>query len=328
MANAVNYLAQIQTGQTIQATHVNQFVNALSGSEAYDLVTSGSYTIIGPLYATASWATNALNANTASWATSSFLAQSSSKAYVASNGSTNTEYTLVFKNSTGALNDYYQLAADGSNGPYYNPSTNTLTVPVISGSSVQATSLTGSLSGSVAGTASFATSASYALTSSYAVNGVTNLTVGAFSDTTTQTIPQNTSASLTFNTTDITDGVTLGVSPNNSQMTVTRTGTYNIQFSVQVALSSGANGTAYLWLRKNGTNLTYSNTGVYMQNTNDKHVAAWNFVENLIAGDYIELVMWAQGGDVQALTEVPIPGAGGNGNVGVPSVIATVTQIK
>lgn len=319
MANAVNYLSQIQTGQTIQAVHVNQFVDALSGSQAYDLVTSGSYTIIGPLYATASWATNALNAN---------VAASASKEYIASNSSTNAEYTLVFKNSTAALNDYHQLAADGSNGPYYNPSTNTLTVPVISGSSVQATSFTGSLSGSVAGTASFATSASYALTSSYANNGVTSLTVGAFSDTTVQTIAQNTSASLTFNTTDIADGVSLGVAPNNSQMIITKAGTYNIQFSVQVALSSGANGTAYLWLRKNGLNQTYTNTGVYMQNTNDKHVAAWNFVLNLLPGDYLELIMWAQGGNVQALTEAPIPGAGGNGNVGVPSVIATVTQIK
>ena len=317
MANSVNYLSQIQTGQTIQAVHVNQFVDALSGSAAYDLVTSGSYRIIGPLYATASWATNAINTK---------LAESSSKAYIASNASTNTEYNLVFKNSSAALNDYYQLGADGSNGPFYNPSTNTLTVPVISGSSVQATSLTGSLSGSVVGTASYATSASYALTSSYASNGVSTLAVGAFSDTTTQVIAQNTSASLTFNTTDIADGVTL--STPTSRMLISRTGTYNIQFSVQVALSSGANGTAYLWLRKNGTNVTYSNTGVYMQNTNDKHVAAWNFVQNLTAGDYVELVMWAQGGNVQALTEAPTPGTGGNGNVGVPSIIATVTQIK
>lgn len=319
MANAVNYLSQIQTGQTIQAVHVNQFVDALSGSVAYDLVTSGSYTIIGPLYATASWATNAINAKTA---------DSASKPYIASNASTNTEYTLVFKNSTGALNDYYQLAADGTNGPYYNPSTNTLTVPVISGSSAKVTSFTGSLLGDVNGSSSYSTTASYALTSSYASNGVSTLAVGAFSDRTTQTITQNTSGSLTFNTTDITDGVTLGISPNNSRMTVTRTGTYNIQFSVQIALSSGANGTAYLWLAKNGVNETYSNTGVYMQNTNDKHVAAWNFVQNLIAGDYIELFMYANGGDVQALTVAPIPGSGGNGNVGVPSIICTVTQIK
>jgi hypothetical protein len=162
MANVVNYLSQIQTGQTIQAVHVNQFVDALSGSVAYDLRVSGSLTVIGPLNATASWATNALNA---------VIADSASKTYVASNASTDTNYTLVFKNSAGALNDYYQLAADGTNGPYYNPATNVLGGLgglTMSGSIGRFTSITGSLSGSITGTASFATSASYALTSSYA----------------------------------------------------------------------------------------------------------------------------------------------------------------
>ena len=175
-------------------------------------------------------------------------------------------------------------------------------------------------------TSSQTVSSSQAASASYTQYGTNNLTVGAFSDRNTQTVSQNTSASLTLGTIDISDGVTLGVP--TSRMVVSKTGTYNFQFSVQVALSSGANGTAYLWLRKNGTNQTYTNTGVYMQNTNDKHVAAWNFVVNLNAGDYLELIMWAQGGDVQALTEVPTPGVGGNGNVGVPSIIATVTQIK
>lgn len=172
MANAVNYLSQIQTGQTIQAVHVNQFVDALSGSAAYDLVTSGSYTIIGPLYATASWATNALASKTA---------ESGSKTYIASNASTDTNYTLVFKNSSQALGDYYELAADGTNGPYYNPSTNTLTVPVISGSSVQAASITGSLSGS----ATNAVTASHALTASYAAaSSITNYTTGSYNGST------------------------------------------------------------------------------------------------------------------------------------------------
>jgi hypothetical protein len=174
MANAVNYLAQIQTGQTIQAVHVNQFVDALSGSAAYDLVTSGSYTIIGPLYATASWALNALNAKTA---------DSGSKTYIASNASTNIDYTLVFKNDTGALNDYYQLAADGTNGPYYNPSTNVLGGLgglTVSGSIGRFTSITGSLSGSITGTAASATSASYAVSSSYsAVSQQSNTFLGS-----------------------------------------------------------------------------------------------------------------------------------------------------
>ena len=314
MANAVNYLSQIQTGQTIQAVHVNQFVNALSGSEAYDLKVSGSLTVIGPLYATASWATNALNSKTA---------DSASKEYIASNSSTNAEYTLVFKNSTAALNDYHQLAADGSNGPYYNPSTNTLTVPILSGSSVQAASFTGSLSGSVAGTASFATSASYALTSSFASNGVTNLAVGTFYDTNTQTILSGASASLQLNTPVIQDGVIVA---SNSRITVSRTGIYNLQFSAQLSTPGGGSPDVHIWLRKNGINVANSNTGVVMQNSNQKQVAAWNFVESLIAGDYLELVAYLNGGSsVLFLAEAAGPT---NGGVGVPSMIVTMTQIK
>ena len=317
MANAVNYLAQIQTGQTIQAVHVSQFVDAFTGSVAYDLRTSGSFTIIGPLYATASWATNALNAITA---------DSASKTYVASNASTNTDYTLVFKNSAGALNDYYQLAADGTNGPYYNPSTNVLGGLgglTMSGSIGRFTSITGSLSGSVDGTASFATSASYALTSSYANNGVTNLAVGTFYDTTTQTILTGASASLQLNTPVIQDGVTV---VSNSRITVSRTGIYNLQFSAQLSTPGGGAPDVHIWLRKNGINIANSNTGVVMQNSNQKQVAAWNFVESLIAGDFLELVAYLNGGSsVLFLAEAAGPT---NGGVGVPSMIVTMTQVK
>ena len=149
-----------QTGitqtQTINAWHVTQSVDAFTGTNAYDITISGSLTVIGPLTATAS------AANTA---------------FIASNPSANSDFTLVFKNSTGALGDYYQLAADGTNGPYYNPSTNLLGGLgglTMSGSIGRFTSITGSLSGSVTGnvtgTASFATSASYATISDTATS--------------------------------------------------------------------------------------------------------------------------------------------------------------
>jgi len=305
MANAVNYLSQIQTGQTIQAVHVSQFVDAFTGSVAYDLRTSGSFTIIGPLTATAS------SANTA---------------YIASNPSTDTNYTLVFKNSSGALGDFYQLAADGTNGPYYNPATNVLGGLgglTVSGSIGRFTSITGSLSGSVTGTASFATSASYALTSSYANNGVTNLSVGTFYDTTTQTILSGASASITLNTPVINDGISV---VSNSRITVTRTGIYNLQFSAQLSSPAGGSPDVHIWLRKNGINVANSNTGVVMQNSNQKQVAAWNFVESLIAGDFLELVAYLNGGSsVLFLAEAAGPT---NGGVGVPSTIVTMTQIK
>jgi hypothetical protein len=216
------------------------------------------------------------------------------------------------------------LAADGANGPYYNPSSNTLTVPIVSGSSIQATSLTGSLSGSVIGNVTgTATSASYALTSSFASNGVTNLAVGTFYDTTTQTVVTGASASITLNSPVINDGVTL---VSNSRVTVTRTGIYNLQFSAQVQTTVGGSPDVHIWLRKNGIDVSNSNTGVSIQNQNSKYVAAWNFVESLIAGDYLELIWYVDGGASAQL--VAEPAAPANGGVGVPSVILTMIQIK
>lgn len=87
MANKLQYLSQITTGQTIQASHISQLINALSGSEAYDLTVSGSLTVIGTLAATASWATNAISANSATTATTAshaITARSSSFASTAS----------------------------------------------------------------------------------------------------------------------------------------------------------------------------------------------------------------------------------------------------
>ena len=297
---------QIDQTYTIEAWHVSQSVDAFTAAKEYNISISGSLAITGSLFATASHA------------------YSGSKVYIASNNSTNTDFTLVFKNSTGALGSHYELAADGANGPYYNPSSNILTVPIVSGSSIQATSLTGSLSGSVIGNVTgTATSASYALTSSFASNGVTNLGVGTFYDTTTQTILSGASASLQLNTPVIQDGVIVA---SNSRITVSRTGIYNLQFSAQLSTPGGGSPDVHIWLRKNGINVANSNTGVVMQNSNQKHVAAWNFVESLIAGDYLELVAYLNGGSsVLFLAEAAGPT---NGGVGVPSMIVTMTQVK
>jgi hypothetical protein len=130
---------------------------------------TGSYTITGSLQATS--LTSSLQ-GTSSWAVSASNANSSSVIYIASNPSTDTNYTLVFKNNSAALDNYHQLASDGTNGPYYNPSTNILGGVggiTVSGSIGRfntitgSTSITGSLTGSLLGTASFATTASYAL---------------------------------------------------------------------------------------------------------------------------------------------------------------------
>jgi hypothetical protein len=131
-----------------------------------------SYPGVG-FYGTASWAANTITSSilsiTSSISASYASASTSASLIYITASQANADYTLVFKNSTGALPNFYQLAADNLNGPYYNPSTNifhgdSLTVSASKG---VFTSITGSLSGSVNGTASYATSASHALTASY-----------------------------------------------------------------------------------------------------------------------------------------------------------------
>jgi len=173
-------------------------------------------------------------------------------------------------------------------------------------------------------TSSQAVSASQAASASYTQYGTNNLSVGAFYDTTIQTLAANASASMTFNSITVSDGISV---TSNSRLTVTKTGTYNIQFSSQF-IPQGPGSSVYVWLRKNGTNVAYSNTELKLQNSNDAAVAAWNFVETLTAGQYVELIWYPTGGTVDMTAEVPTPGAGGNGNVGIPSVIVTMTQIK
>ena len=131
-----------------------------------------SYPGVG-FYGTASWAANAITSSvlviTSSISASYASASTSASLIYITASQANADYTLVFKNSTGALPNFYQLAADNLNGPYYNPSTNIFhgTGLIVSDSNGVFTSITGSLSGSVNGTASYAISASHALTASY-----------------------------------------------------------------------------------------------------------------------------------------------------------------
>lgn len=206
----------------------------------------------------------------------------------------NGNYTIPFLVSSGSGYGTFKYSATA---PKYNPITDVLLV-----------------------TSSQAISSSQAVSSSYTQYGTNNLTVGAFYDTTTQYLTTNTSASITYNSITLSDGISV---TSNSRLTVTKTGTYNIQFSSQF-VPEGPGADVYIWLRKNGTNVPYSNTSIHMQNSNAAYVAAWNFIETLTAGQYVEL-MWYPTANVSMSAFTPTPA---NGGVGIPSVIVTMTQIK
>ena len=155
---------------------------------------------------------------------------------------------------------------------------------------------------------------------------------GSFYDTTIQIasgVGQADAMKLNSTDSSATNGISIvnDTFGNPTKITVTKTSIYNIQFSAQLnRVGGGVLRQTSIWLRKNGSNVTYSNTGVVMQNSNQKQVAAWNFVESLIAGDFLELVAYLNGGSsVLFLAEGPLPT---NGGVGVPSMIVTMTQVK
>ena len=145
---------------------------------------------------------------------------------------------------------------------------------------------------------------------------------GAFSDTTTQVAASiNTAYAMTFNTTDSSNGVSIG-SPT-SRLVVANQGVYNIQFSAQFDETSGGAANVYIWLRKNGTNVPNTASTIAIQGTAARLVAAWNFVIQLEATHYVEL-MWATDD-----TSVRILAASSTSVwPAIPSVIATVTQVN
>jgi hypothetical protein len=145
-----------------------------------------------------------------------------------------------------------------------------------------------------------------------------SFSVGAFNSTITQSGSAAVSQSMTFNNTDISNGVSI---VSNSQITLANNGTYNIQFSAQVLAGTGAD-TIWIWLKKNGTNVSNTATKLVLRN-NEADVAAWNFVVPAVATDYFELVWQSLDGHATLLTEA----ASGN-YPAIPSIIVTVTQVE
>lgn len=143
---------------------------------------------------------------------------------------------------------------------------------------------------------------------------------GVFYDTTTQTAAAiNTAYPVTINSTSITKGVYIG--DVTSQVFVDRLGTYNFQFSLQLNKASSNAKNIYVWYRVNGADAANSATRVTLAGNSAAVVAAWNFVVEMNAGDYFELV-WSTDDTGCQITAVspaaPAPA--------IPSVILTVTD--
>ena len=202
------------------------------------------------------------------------------------------------------------------------------------------------------------TSASYALTASYAANGgVTQLLAGAnislspttgvgqvtisstgggssfntatgsygsFYDTTIQTNVAGTARSMSLNTTDISNGVSVSGSTNpfNTYIKVTNAGIYDIQFSAQVDKTDSGTDEIWIWIRKNGSDISDSATSIQLVGNGAHYVAAWNFFVNAAANDYFQLMWYSPDANVRLHAE-PAFGV----VPGIPSLIVTANRV-
>jgi len=150
---------------------------------------------------------------------------------------------------------------------------------------------------------------------------------GAFQDSTTQSAAAiNTAYSVKLNTTDLSNNVTVvnDGSGNPTRVTLANAGIYNIQFSLQMEKTGGSgNMIADVWIRKNGVDIPSTTGKVVLTGSANASpvIAAWNYVLDLSAGDYIQL-MWATSN-----TNVEIvASAAASPHPAIPSAILTVTQ--
>jgi hypothetical protein len=143
---------------------------------------------------------------------------------------------------------------------------------------------------------------------------------GSFYDTTTQTATViNTATAITFNTTDLSNGVFIG-SPT-SRIIVDSEGIYNFDTSFQLDKTSGGTAEFYFWFRLNGTDVPESASQIRIQGNDAEIFSSLNYFFDLKAGDYIEMMFSTTSLDVELLSVVatpPVPA--------IPSIILTVAN--
>lgn len=146
---------------------------------------------------------------------------------------------------------------------------------------------------------------------------------GSFHSEITQSASSITNSySLSAETTDFSSGVSV---IDGCKFQVSSGGTFNFQFSAVFQKTQGGSiEFVSIWLSKNGQNIAWSNTDVSMANNNEYVIAAWNFVEEMNAGEYLEL-KWR----TSTLNMIcSIIGEQSNPTrPSTPSVIVTLTQI-
>jgi hypothetical protein len=143
---------------------------------------------------------------------------------------------------------------------------------------------------------------------------------GSFYDTTTQTATViNTAKAITFNSTDLSNGVFIGTP--TSRIVVDSEGIYNFDTSFQLDKTSGGTAEFFFWFRLNGVDVPDSASQIRIQGNNAEIFSSLNYFFDLKANDYVELIFSVSDLSVEIAAfpaTAPHPG--------IPSIILTVNN--
>jgi hypothetical protein len=145
---------------------------------------------------------------------------------------------------------------------------------------------------------------------------------GYFYDTTSQVAYVGSTAyPFTFNSVNGQNGVSV---VSGSQVTVSSDGTYSFQYSAQFndLTGGGAGQTIRIWLRKNGTDLSYTSGELTVPTVSPFAIPSRDYILNLSASDYVELMWSTDNTSIQTYATTAVPPAPSS-----PSVIVAVTQV-
>jgi hypothetical protein len=125
-----------------------------------------------------------------------------------------------------------------------------------------------------------------------------------------------------YNNTVLEEGISL---VSGTRLTVTKTGTYEVWYSIQLhRTTGGSNVNTYIWIRKNGVDIPDTNGRVATNSNNSDTLPIVPYILSLNAGDYIEFVSQASGSDVQAYS---LGSDAVEAGPAIPSIIVGMKQI-
>lgn len=157
-------------------------------------------------------------------------------------------------------------------------------------------------------------------------------TYGAFSNNADQNLAAaSTAYTVVFNTTDLSSNI----SRASNQFTISTAGTYNIQFSLQLANTDSQAHSAEIWLALNGTDVAGTGSKYDVPSSHGSSdgylIAVANFLVTVTAGQYIELKIAANqvengvtdGIYIEAYAAQTTPYV----RPSIPSSVITITQV-